>query len=151
MKLTHKQAREMGIEIPPKAKGPSKAQRNGHEQVCGYPPREKDTPTQTSERLFEAACVAVGLPMPVAEYRFHPTRKWRFDWLFDGWLAVEIVGGVWTNGHHSRGQSQIDDFEKQNHAMLLGYAVLQFTPQQMESGEAFTFIRRVLDAREEQP
>lgn len=53
-------------------------------------------------------------------------------------------GGVWIRGHHSRGQDQIDDMEKRNFSVLLGYSVLEFTPQQFEDGDAFQFIKRVL-------
>lgn len=103
------------------------------------------------QALFDKVCERHGLPIPDHEYQFHPDRKWRFDFLFEGWLAVEKVGGVWQQGHHSRGQSQIDDMEKFNEAVILGYAVLQFTPEQLESGAAFAVIRRALGAREEQP
>ena len=29
---------------------------------------------------FEGDCYEAGLPVPIPEYRFHPTRKWRFDY-----------------------------------------------------------------------
>lgn len=106
---------------------------------------------QGRDRLFDKLCVAHGLPEPVHEYEFATSigRKWRFDYLFDGWLAVEKQGGVWSNGHHSGGQNQIDDMEKKNHAVLMGYAVLEFTPEQFNDGSAFAFIRRVLEGEEQ--
>lgn len=107
---------------------------------------------QGRDRLFDKLCVAHGLPEPVHEYEFAETigRQWAFDYLFDGWLAVEKQGGIWINGHHSGGQNQIDDMEKKNHAVLLGFCVLEFTPEQFNDGSAFAFIRRVLEAKEEQ-
>ena len=67
---------------------------------------EKD---RYQHKLFDAACKAHGLPIPIHEYRFHKTRRWRFDYLFEGLVGVEKVGGVWIHGHHSRGQSQINE------------------------------------------
>jgi hypothetical protein len=97
-----------------------------------------------NERLFNAICEANGLPVPIHEFPWHPERKFRFDWLFEGWLAVERVGGVWIKGHHSRGQSQIDDMARRNEAQIMGYVVLEFPPEQFKTGEAFAVIKRAL-------
>lgn len=54
---------------------------------------------------FDLDCRLRNLPAPVAEYRFHETRKWRFDHAWpDRKLALEIDGGVWQNGggRHNR-------------------------------------------------
>jgi very-short-patch-repair endonuclease len=75
------------------------------------------------------------------EHRFHPTRKWRLDFARpDIRLAIEIDGGVWTQGRHSGGQGQIDDMEKGNAAVAEGWQVLHFTPQQVRNGEAYRFV-----------
>jgi hypothetical protein len=104
-----------------------------------------------STKLFDSLCEAHGLPVPVHEFEFAAEigRNWRADWVFEGWLIVEQVGGVWTSGHHSRGQTQIDDMERRNTAQILGYVVLEFTPEQIESGAAFGVIRKALAAREQ--
>ncbi len=71
------------------------------------------------------------LPGWVAEYKFHPTRRWRFDFCNPlHKMAVEIDGAVWSNGRHTRGSGFIKDMEKLNAAAVLGYSVLRFTPQQ---------------------
>lgn len=87
-----------------------------------------------------------GIPMPETEVRFHPTRKWRFDyaWL-DSLVAVEIDGGIWARGRHSRGAGILKDNEKINAAQKLGWRVFRFTPQQLKAGEAQRFIREVLN------
>lgn len=82
---------------------------------------------------FVRLCVAAGLPAPVAEWRFHPTRKWRFDW---AWpephkIALEINGGVWTKGRHTRGAGYTRDMSKLNAAQLLGWRVFQVTPNEL--------------------
>jgi very-short-patch-repair endonuclease len=87
-----------------------------------------------------------------AEYKFFDHRRWRFDWIvYDGRapekkIAVEIEGGAFTQGRHTRGVGFIKDMEKYNHAALLGWRVLRFTPDQVLKGEAIAFIRRVLES-----
>jgi very-short-patch-repair endonuclease len=77
----------------------------------------------------------------VEEHRFHQTRRWRFDFARpDLRLAIEIDGGIWTGGRHSGGQGQIDDMEKSNQAVALGWQILHFIPQQVRNGEAYRFI-----------
>jgi hypothetical protein len=136
VKLTKQQAREWGLLDPAKA-----ARRKRR-------PRDRKP---ASDALFDALCKEHGLPVPVQEYPFAPPRKWRADYCFEDWLLVEKVGGVWTRGHHSRGQTQIDDMTRRNEAQILGFCVLEFTPEQFDDGSAFAVIRRALEAREERP
>ena len=105
---------------------------------------------ERKHRLFEEACKAHDLPIPEAEYQFAPPRKWRFDWIFEGWLALEIQGGLFIKGRHTQGAWLLKEYEKLNEAVIRGYAVLMVTPQQVESGEAFALVARALGAREEQ-
>ena len=103
-----------------------------------------------TKQEFIDLCVAYGLPSPVAEYPFgrdlHPPRKWQFDFLFDGWLAVEKQGGLWIAGRHTRGSSMRNEYEKLNWAVRLGYSVLLFSPEEIESGSCLPFIRDTLDS-----
>lgn len=83
---------------------------------------------------------------PVREYRFHPSRKWRFDYAFpEHKLAIEIEGGVWTGGRHTRGSGFVKDLEKYNQAVLLGWRVLRFSGQMVKSGEALASITTMLN------
>lgn len=67
----------------------------------------------------------------VSEYRFHPTRKWRFDFAHpEKMIGIEIEGGVFSKGRHTRGMGYIKDCEKYNSAIILGWRVLRYTPQQ---------------------
>jgi hypothetical protein len=78
------------------------------------------------------------------EFLFHPTRRWRFDAAFRGaagsW-AIEVDGGAWTRGRHTRGKGFIADMEKLNQAALLGWKILRFTPHQISCGEDLEVIR----------
>lgn len=94
---------------------------------------------------FDVQCRAVGLPVPVAEYRFHPTRRWRFDWCWQAaHLALEVQGGLFVQGRHSRGAALMKEHEKLNAAVALGYRVLFVTPKQIADGSALTLVERAL-------
>jgi len=72
---------------------------------------------------------------PVPEFRFHPTRKWRFDFAYpQKRVAIEIEGGVWTGGAHTRGKHFESDCEKYNAAAILGWRVLRFTGEMVSKG-----------------
>ena len=86
-----------------------------------------------------------GLPEPEREYRFHPRRRWAFDFAWPAaMLAVEVEGGVWAQGRHTRGAGFIADCEKYNEATLIGWRVLRVTGQHIDDGSAIDWIRRAL-------
>ena len=78
----------------------------------------------------------------VEEYRFHPSRRWRFDFAHPGLLlAIEVDGSVWVAGRHTRGAGFIKDCEKINEAQMMGWKVLRYTPQQMR--EILRDVKRI--------
>jgi len=80
----------------------------------------------------------------IPEYKFHPKRKWRFDWAnLELKIAIEIEGGAFTNGRHTRGAGFINDMEKYNEAIILGWKVFRVTPQQFNSFKHFDLIDRL--------
>jgi very-short-patch-repair endonuclease len=82
------------------------------------------------------------------EYRFDARpkpRNWRFDFAFVRQLiAVEVEGGVWSNGRHTRGSGFVADTEKYNQATLQGWRLLRYTPDAIESGQAVREIEQML-------
>lgn len=69
-----------------------------------------------------------------SEYKFHPARKWRFDFAIPEYkIAIEIEGGIWLIGRHNRPISMIKDFEKYNEAAKLGWRILKYTPEQVRN------------------
>ena len=79
------------------------------------------------------------------EFRFHPDRKWRADfYLIDKKILVEVEGGIWSGGRHTRGKGYIGDMEKYNAATALGYRVIRFSTDQVKSGHAIQQIEKMV-------
>ncbi len=87
--------------------------------------------------LRDQSCIhGIQMKPPEREYRFHPTRKWRFDFAWpELMVAVEIDGGTWMGGRHSRGAGAAADHDKYNQAIVRGWKVLRFTNQNMRDPE----------------
>jgi very-short-patch-repair endonuclease len=119
---------------------PAEGENPWHTKVTSCP----SVPELTFWRLIEHA----GLPAPEREFRFHPIRRWRFDYAFLGpKLAVEIEGGTWQGGRHSRGAGYEADAEKQNTALGMGWRLVRYTPGMLKDGEAVVeLIRKLLDS-----
>ena len=87
----------------------------------------------------------IGLPEPVAEFRFAPPRRWRFDLCWPQYrIAVEIEGGIWTAGRHVRPRGFSGDCEKHSVAAAQGWRLLRFTGAQIKSGAALILIEKML-------
>ena len=98
------------------------------------------------EALLARQLALTTLPPPKREYRFHPVRKWQFDFVWPPQaLAVEVEGAVFARGRHTRGAGFAEDADKYNEAVLLGWRVLRFTEKQIQSGDAVKTIRAALE------
>lgn len=65
----------------------------------------------------------------VKEYRFHPKRKWRFDFaITTKKIAIEYEG-IYGGGksRHTTTEGYTGDTEKYNEAAKLGWTVLRYT------------------------
>jgi hypothetical protein len=63
------------------------------------------------------------------EHRFSPPRRFRFDLALPAWrIALEVEGGVWTCGRHTRPRGFLADIEKYNMAAILGWRVVRCVP-----------------------
>jgi hypothetical protein len=89
-----------------------------------------------------AMCREHGLPLPEAEYRFAPPRRWRFDFAWPSQrLALEIQGGIFVQGRHTRGAALLKEFEKLNQAAAMGWRVFYVTP-----GAVLTIVPQLVQA-----
>lgn len=91
---------------------------------------------------------ALKLPEPVREYVFAKPRRFRMDFAWPELkVAVEIDGGVWSGGRHTRGAGFLRDCEKLNLAALGGWAVLRFSGELVRSGDAARMTTLALNMR----
>jgi very-short-patch-repair endonuclease len=102
------------------------------------------------EELFLAHVIRNGLEVPQMEYKFLDQRRFRFDF---AWvrkkIAVEVEGGVWVGGRHTRGGGYSRDLEKYNLATLHGWKVYRFTTQDVSTHKAIAFITVVMNNNKE--
>lgn len=94
--------------------------------VARKPVRVKaPTFADTFAALWGRLCVT--LPFE-REYQFLPDRKFRFDFAWPGpRVAVEMEGGIWIRGGHTRGGGYRKNCEKYNLAAINGWRVLRYT------------------------
>jgi len=101
------------------------------------------------------------LKEPVRELKFHPTRRWRFDFAWpELMIAAEVEGGTESHGQRRRIKGKLctlksrhltpkgyeNDCEKYNEAAMLGWHILKFTGKAVNSGKAIAIIERALRA-----
>lgn len=98
-----------------------------------------------------------GLPDCVPEFQFHPERKWRFDF---SWpenrveyrgevdlprpVCLEVEGGLWVGGGHSRGSGRVKDIEKYSEAAAMGWRILYCQPKDLCTQATVNLIKRAL-------
>ena len=99
------------------------------------------------EDLFALHLRATGMDAGmVREYRFHPTRRWRFDFAWPAQrVAVEVEGGAWIRGRHTRPRGFLADLEKYAEALVMGWRVLRVAREHIEGGQAIAWLEKLLD------
>jgi hypothetical protein len=91
----------------------------------------------------------------IREWRFHPYRRWRFDFALGHndfsdeayhrlhvntrKLAVEVEGHF--RGRHRSWSEVSSDYEKFNSAVLLNWRVLRFSTEMIKRGDAWPVIK----------
>lgn len=70
----------------------------------------------------------------VPEFKFHPTRRWRIDYYFEGRVKIglEVEGSVFTLGRHTRPQGFMADIEKYNQFSLYNIFLVRTTPSDVK-------------------
>lgn len=89
------------------------------------------------------------------EYRFHPTRRWRFDFAIpDIKIAIEVEGitcygknrdGSMKLGRHQTKKGFEADLEKYREAMKLGWNIFRCSPDMVKSGKAIETIELLVN------
>ena len=104
------------------------------------PPRK----LSPGEEAFALHCRAEKLTYE-RESLFYVGRMWRFDFTFPAIkLAVEIEGGIWNAGAHTRGKHFESDCEKYNAAAKMGWRVLRYSTEMVMAGTAINDVLEIL-------
>lgn len=78
------------------------------------------------------------------EHRFYEGRRWRFDFAHvQSKTAVEVEGGVWSGGRHTRGSGYSADCEKYNQATHSGWAVFRLTGAMITAPELIKIMQYI--------
>lgn len=107
------------------------------------------SPDYSAQDAFTTLCAQQLGEKCIKEYRFHPTRRWRFDYAMVRLsIAVEVEGGIWIQGRHARPMGMQKDMEKYNMAASLGWCVLRTTPKGLMSQEFINLLSETIHKRE---
>jgi very-short-patch-repair endonuclease len=112
--------------------------------------RGKKKSCKTTE-IEDSVWVSYLIPIPKREYKIYPQAlrpgrtkivPYRLDFAFPDYLVcVEIQGGIWTKGRHTRAVGYMEDRNRTNYlAGELGWIVLEYAPGNID----FHQIKRVL-------
>ena len=110
------------------------AQENPDVQVHDTPTYEemrgatRPMPSSRLEQRFMALWELADCPPLEREYRFDEVRRWRFDFAHPvSMVAIEIEGGTYSGGRHTRHEGYTADCEKYNYAQMGGWQVYRLT------------------------
>jgi very-short-patch-repair endonuclease len=107
---------------------------------------KKQTKKTEAELVFAIHLRELGFAKCATEYEFHEGRGWRFDYAIPSRrIAIEIEGGIWTAGRHTRGRGYQDDLDKYNSAIVRGWKVFRFSVEDVVSGKAQDCLRQFLE------
>lgn len=109
-------------------------------------PRGRVDPVSEAADLLEFQLKATKVPY-VREEVFARPRRFRFDFRLSNDLAVEVDGGGWINGRHSRGSGMLTDCEKTALAAAQGIRVMRVMPEHVQDGRALKWIEAALAFR----
>jgi len=92
-----------------------------------------------AERFLETRLKQHGVPFH-REFQFAHPRKWRADFLVPPDLLIEVDGGTWTGGRHTRGDGVERDAEKQSAAAIARFRTLRCTTTQVLDDRCLDWI-----------
>lgn len=101
--------------------------------------------TQLTTDIFTQLCAKELGVECVKELQFYKSRKWRFDYALPKYkIALEVEGGVWTRGRHTRPQGFLGDMNKYNTATLCGWRVFRTTPGKLLSSDTLLLLKNAI-------
>lgn len=108
---------------------------------------------EKAAKTLELQVRALKLPPLEREVRFHQDRKWRFDFANKSlFIAIELEGGLkaFNRGRHIRESGFINDCEKYNQALCLGWKVLRVPYSFVKDGRAINWYEILVKLAQKQ-
>lgn len=98
--------------------------------------------------MFDEYLTLGGFGRVEREFRFHPTRRWRFDWYLpeqgEHGIAFEYDGLMSGHASHASIGGILRDSEKINESLAMGIPVYRVNAKFIQDGRAFSLAERVL-------
>jgi hypothetical protein len=79
----------------------------------------------TPSAKFELLWRSLGGGELKKEHKFSEGRRFRFDYYHPAGVAIELEGGIWRMGRHTRPSGFLNDMEKYNLAASMGILVFR--------------------------
>lgn len=125
----------------------------------------------TLEKKFLKIIEDNNFPCPEKQHKFHPDRRWRFDFAYPGFMvAIEIEGGmysqrvichncktpvmkrlkngalvpVFSGGRHLTAKGFAGDRVKYNTATQMGWEVYSLTSDMLKNGYAIELLEEII-------
>ena len=116
------------------------------EQIPTQRKKTRQTKPQTPKSDFFTLLCKSDLKLDcIKEHKFHPVRRWRFDYAIPtAKIAIEVEGGVWAGGRHTSPKGFLNDMEKYNTATIMGWRLLRTTPDRLCSNETLQMVRDII-------
>lgn len=114
-----------GVEVSPDVYEANRHLAEQHKEPKTQARKDLDTELrQQFAYTFEATWRLLGGPDLEREFQFCTERQWRADYRV-GNVLIELEGGVYSGGRHTRGKGFIEDCFKYNMATLMGYRLIR--------------------------
>jgi very-short-patch-repair endonuclease len=120
-------------------------------------PAEKKKQTSGMEEAFAQYLIFKNITFK-RQFTPIPNRKFRCDFYIQKYnLVIEIQGGIFSGGRHTRGMGYSDDCKRENILTLAGYRILKLTTEHflrtgkdeyMVSGYSKQLVDDILDVFE---
>lgn len=102
-------------------------------------------PKSVPEDTLAFQLKAVKAPLFERQFRINPERRFMADFYFPAArVVVEVEGGGFVNGRHSRGAGIENDAEKSALIAQMPARLIRVTPKQVKNGRALDWILKAL-------
>jgi hypothetical protein len=102
----------------------------------------------TPSAKFELLWRSLGGGELKKEHKFAVGRRFRFDYYHIDGVAIELEGGVWVRGRHTRPSGFLNDMEKYNLASSMGILVFRIPSHDISANWLSPIIKTIKERTE---